>query len=383
MLSDLAFALAENQEFEIHVVTSRQRYDDAMAALSTEEKIRGVSIHRVWTSRFGRQNLLGRAIDYASFYVTAFVALMRLADEFSLIVAKTDPPLISVVAALVARIKSAKLVNWIQDLFPEVAAALGVKFVRGPLYDLLKALRNSSLRSAKINVVIGELMKQKLIDVGISEDHIRVIHNWADGHIRPVPPEENSLRKEWGLDGKFVVGYSGNLGRSHDFKTILDTATALNYRDDIIFLFVGGGANLRWVEHETKQRGLRNIRFKPYQPRERLSESLSAADVHLITLRPELEGLIVPSKFYGIAAAGRPILYIGSRAGDLPQTITRRGLGYVVTEGDSSTFQNQIIEIAENHKLRLGMGKNARDQLDRLYNRMIARKAWQSLLLEQ
>lgn len=380
MLSDLAFALAENQEYEIHVVTSRQQYDDASAALSTEEKFRGVSIHRVWTSRFGRQNLAGRAIDYASFYVTAFVALMRLADKASIIVAKTDPPLISVIAALIAKVKSATLINWLQDLFPEVAAALGVKLVRGPVYDLLRALRNNSLKSAKVNVVIGELMKQKLIDLGINKDHIRVIHNWADGHIKPVPPEKNSLRKEWRLDGKFVVGYSGNLGRSHDFMTILDTAAALKHRDDIVFLFVGGGANLDRLKRETKQRRLNNIQFKAYQPRERLSESLSAPDVHLITLKPELEGLIVPSKFYGIIAVGRPLICIGEPEGEIGRMIRCIECGITVSQGDSHALETSLLMLRENFAQRNQMEIAAEKAFLKHYDRQKAVAKWAAML---
>lgn len=336
MLSDLAFGLAKgSSERAIHIVTSRQRYDDASAKLPAEEAVQNVYIHRVATTRFGRQNLAGRAVDYLSFYAAAFYCLLKLTRAGDTLIAKTDPPLISVIAALVAKLKRADLINWLQDLFPEVAAELGVKLARGLPCKILKSVRNKTLRQAKMNIAIGELMAERLRREGIPDSKITVIHNWADGEqLKPVPHEQNPLRMEWGLQGKFVVGYSGNLGRSHDFSTILDAAAALKDRDDIVFLLIGGGAQLPQVQRDCLDKGLSNVLFKPYQPREKLSESLSVADVHLISLKPELESLIVPSKFYGILAVGRPVIFIGDKQGELAKIIQKQSSGQIVEQND-------------------------------------------------
>lgn len=335
MLSDLAFGMAEKkQDKAIHIVTSRQRYDDASAELAKYEVIQNVHIHRVKTTHFGRQNLIGRAADYLSFYFSAAIKLLQLTQKGDTLVAKTDPPLISVIAAIIAKIKKAHLVNWLQDLFPEVAAELGIKLASGLIYKVLKGIRNKTLKQAKMNVVIGELMAERLRKQGIPEQQITVIHNWADGEqINPVPYQQNPLRKEWGLEGKFVVGYSGNLGRGHDFSTILAAAEQLKTNPAIQFLFIGGGAQLPDIKKQCQQKGLVNVMFKPYQPRENLDQSLSASDVHLISLRPELEGLIVPSKFYGVLAAGRPVIFIGSNKGELAKVITMQQCGEIVEQG--------------------------------------------------
>ncbi|MBS3913407.1 MAG: glycosyltransferase family 4 protein [Bacteroidetes bacterium] len=344
MLSDLAFGLAKlDNRQSIHIVTSRQRYDDAAARLPAYEVIQDVHVHRIATTRFGRQNLPGRAIDYLSFYLSSFVCLLKLAQKGDTLIAKTDPPLISVVAALVSTIKRAHLVNWLQDLFPEVAAELGVKLARGLPYSLLKTIRNKTLQHAEMNIAIGELMAERLRREGIPSHKITVIHNWADGEqLKPVPHEQNPLRTEWGLQGKFVVGYSGNLGRSHDFSTILDAAEALKQRDDIVFLLIGGGAQLPRVQQECREKGLSNVMFKPYQPREKLSESLSVADVHLISLKPELESLIVPSKFYGVLAVGRPVIFIGDKQGELAKIIQKQNSGQIVEQNDYSQLITAI-----------------------------------------
>ena len=167
MLSDLAFDLAKAGG-RVEVITSRLRYDDPAAQLPSFEVIQGVSVHRVWTSRFGRGGLVKRSLDYLTFYITAAYKLWQRTDSSTIVVAKTDPPLFSIVAAPIARLRGAKLINWLQDLFPEVAAALGVKFICWPILNVLRSLRNWTLRSAHMNIVIGELMKERLVSQGIS-----------------------------------------------------------------------------------------------------------------------------------------------------------------------------------------------------------------------
>jgi len=344
MLTDLAFGLAQqNKGKEIHIVTSQQRYDDPTAKLPAYEQINHVHIHRVKTTQFGRQNLIGRAGDYLSFYLSAAIKLFKITKKGDTLVAKTDPPLISVIAAIIAKLKRAHLVNWLQDLFPEVAAELGIKLATGIIYKVLKGIRNKTLHQAKMNIAIGELMAERLRKEGIPDKQITVIHNWADGEqIKPVAHDNNPLRKQWGLEGKFVVGYSGNLGRSHDFSAILAAAESLKNNPDIQFLFIGGGAQLPSIKQQCKEKELNNIMFKPYQPRDKLDQSLSVSDVHLISLKPELEGLIVPSKFYGVLAAGRPVIFIGDNEGELARAIKREDCGQVV---EQNTQQQLVLAI--------------------------------------
>jgi colanic acid biosynthesis glycosyl transferase WcaI len=381
MLSDLAFGLAADGDFEVHVVTSRQRYDDPASRLPEFEYVRGVAVHRVWTSRFGRNNLWGRVVDYGSFYGSSARALYRLADSRSILVAKTDPPLISVVAAGIAKLRGAGLVNWIQDVFPEVAEALGLQVARGPWHRWPKWLRNQSLKNADANIAIGDLMKGRLLGEGVSGQKIAVIHNWADeAGITPVSPEQNALRKEWGLDGRFVVGYSGNLGRGHEFDTLLEAAEALRNNAEIVFLVIGGGANLAAVREAVASRKLGNFVFKPYQPREILSASLSAADVHLVSLRPELEGLIVPSKFYGIAAAGRPVLFIGAPDGEIARILGQANCGFSVKPGDSKDLAGRVLEMAGNPRAVEAMGHSARQLFEIRFGMRAALKAWRAIL---
>ena len=388
LLSDVAFALAE-RGFDVSVVTSRQRYEQAKTKLPARERVNGVDITRVWTSTWGRLRLVGRSIDYLTFYIAAAWQVWNTARAGDIIVAKTDPPLLSVPMAIVARMRGASLVNWLQDVFPEVAEALNMGGGIGKIAcGALRPLRNWSLRTAKVNVVVGEDMARRLRATGI--DNVEVINNWSDGAlITPMPASDSKFRKEWVPGDRFVVCYAGNLGRAHDVDTLLSAMTALQERGKkspsdlaakIMFVFVGGGALRAKLEREALERGLTNFRVRPYQPKERLGETLAVADVHLVSLNPALEGLIVPSKFYGIAAAGRPTIFIGAKDGEIARLLEEAGCGFTVPPGNSEALVSKILELASDQELCATLGKRARHAFDRQWNRKQALTKWEALL---
>jgi colanic acid biosynthesis glycosyl transferase WcaI len=393
LLSDLAFALAERGS-EVAVITSRQRYDAPADTLPVQEVAGGVAIHRVWTSRFGRANLVGRLIDYLTFYLSAAWCLWRLARAGDVVIAKTDPPMLSVIALPMCWGGRIRLVNWLQDIFPETAQALGIggRLARTP-FRAARWLRGRSLKAADMNVVLGQRMAERVASVGVAKDRLRIIHNWADGaNVAPVDPAANPLRQEWGLGDTFVVGYSGNLGRAHEVDTLLEAIARLERekaaaaidlpRRPVTWLFIGGGALLQVLKAEVRRRGLTSVRFKPYQPKARLAESLSAADVHLVSLRPELEGLIVPSKFYGVAAAGRPTLFIGDQDGEVARLIAQHRCGQTVAVGDGQALARAILDLAANPDLCCWMGQRARQAFEADFDKPIALARWECLLRE-
>ncbi|MEO6259371.1 MAG: glycosyltransferase family 4 protein [Thermoanaerobaculia bacterium] len=367
MLSDLAFHLA-GAGWDVEVITSRQRYDDARATLPVRERIRGVRVHRVWSTRFGRNFLPGRAIDYLTFYAAAFLGLLAALTKSSVAVALTDPPLISVVAAVATRLRRATLINWTQDLFPEVATAMGL---RAPWP--LRPLRDWSLRLARTNVVLGERMAERVRRIPVSQ--VTVQPNWAHGDLQPIPSDRNALRAQWFPSHPFVVSYSGNLGRAHEVATLVGAIHELREDRHIAFLFVGGGARLPAIRNAGG-----NVRFEPYQPMERLSESLSSADVHLVTLRSEMEGLIVPSKIYGILAVGRPILFVGATDGEIARLIETTGCGAVVAEGDVSGLASRIRAMAADRAEMTAMGERGRREYERRFASEVALRNWEILL---
>jgi len=380
ILSDLAFDLADRGR-DVHVVTSTQLYDDAKAALPVSEIIKGVHVHRVPSTGFGRNALLGRSIDYVSFYRSMWQCLVALAQQGDIIVAKTDPPLSSIVAMAAARRKGARLVNWLQDIYPETAVELGVPFMRGPLAASLTALRNRSLRRADATVVVGDLMARKVESLGAPAARVHVIPNWCnDEDIRPVTQSENSLRQSWGLAGQFVFGYSGNLGRAHEFQTLLEAAERLRNEPGFIFLMIGGGKRFEELAQAVKRQGLtRSFRFIPYQEQKMLSYSLAAADAHWLSLNPKLEGLIVPSKFYGIAAVGKPIIVIGDKYGEIARLVQQHGCGIVVAPGDAEALADALRLLSSAPETISEMGHRARLMLDGHFTRQQALQRWRGL----
>jgi glycosyltransferase involved in cell wall biosynthesis len=381
ILTDLAIHLAASG-IETHVITSQQLYDQPKARLASEETVRSVHIHRVRTTQFGRSTLLGRSIDYFSYYTSTSRSLLALAKRDDLVIAMTDPPLISLFAMRPVSRRGAHLVNWLQDIYPEVAMQLHVPFLRTPAGTIISILRDQSLKAAKANVVVGQQMATQVISRKIASNRVHVIPNWADDEeIQPVSQSENPLRYKWQLEEKFVVGYSGNLGRAHEFDTILAASRRLREHSRIVFLCIGGGRGFddlrRCVERQHLQR---TFRFFPYQSQSMLKHSLAVPDVHWISLKPQLEGLILPSKFYGVAAAGRPMIAISAKDGEIAQLIDQHDCGIVVEPGDSETLAHAILDLSTNRERIADMGHRARAMLEALFSRRQALKSWQTLL---
>jgi glycosyltransferase involved in cell wall biosynthesis len=383
ILSDLTFHLAAAGH-EVHVLASRQIYDEPDAALPACETINGVTVHRVASTRFGRAALPGRALDYLSFYRSVRRRLDKIVRGGDIVIAKTDPPLLSVVLAAIARRRGARLVNWLQDIYPETATVLGVPLIRGPVGAALRALRNRALRGADATVVVGELMARQIEALGVTAARVHVIANWCDdATIRPVALTDNPLREAWQLAGKFVVGYSGNLGRAHDFATVLAAAERLRNEPRIVFLMIGGGKRFEDLVRAVKLRGLeRSFQFRTYQDRAMLPYSLGVADVHWLSLHPRLEGLIVPSKFYGIAAAGRPIVMIGDGDGEIARLVRQHRCGITIAPGDAATLADTLRHWSEAPEALADMGAHARQMLDTQFTKRRALEQW-SRLLEQ
>ena len=379
ILADLARHLA-GEGFDVTVVASNELYSDPAARLPEAEEIDGVAVRRVHGGGYGRGTLVRRGADYLMLYQRLDGALRRILRRGDILVAKTDPPMLSVVAARAAAAQGAKLVNWVQDVYPEVAGRLGVVPLSGPLGALLARLRDRALSQARANVAVGESMAEFLTARGATDVH--TIHNWSDDTaLRPVPHVDNPLRDAWNLRDRFVVGYSGNLGRAHEYRTLLDAAFRLRERRDLVFLSIGGGHHLDPMQAEIAARGLDHLfQFQPYQSREQLPQSLGAADVHWLSLRPKLEGLIVPSKFYGIAAAGRPTIAISAADGEIARLVRRHACGVNVVPGDDGHLAATITALEGDREACAAMGARARAMLDERFSRLAAFRRWRSVL---
>jgi glycosyltransferase involved in cell wall biosynthesis len=253
------------------------------------------------------------------------------------VVSMTDPPL-QVAAVTLASCRAKKRIHWAQDVYPELAEELGVLRKGSAFAGILRAVSTWALRRQDEIVVVGRCMRDRLLQRGIDAGKIDVIPNWSS--VTPVSEEQvKSMRDRLGWSGKFIVLYSGNIGLAHDFETLTGAAKLLE-GGGVQMVFAGEGPRLEQVRRDTA--GLEHVSFLPSQPKEDLSAFLAAADAHLVSVRAGLEGLVVPSKAYGIFAAGRPIFYVGGADAEVAQVIAESGCGAVIPNGDASALAEAI-----------------------------------------
>lgn len=369
LLTDLAEGLAA-RGWPVHVI----------AAGETSGRHNGVTIHRTG-SGVQHRGMLSRALNYRRFQGAARRQLAALVRPGDIVVPMTDPPMLGVAIARHAIAQGARVIHWIQDIYPEIAA---VHF--GPLAGFiltpLKISRNSAWRSASACVTLGDDMAQSITGQGIPADRLAFIPNWAPRELH-VPADRagvDECRARWGLSGKFVVAYSGNLGRVHDFATVLQAAALLRDNPAVVFLFIGEGARFDEISAAARDRGFGNIRLLPPEPRETLAASLAAADVQLVTLRSEYSTLVYPSKLAGVLAAGRPVLFVGPLDGDIARLLQQEDCGASVAPGDAAGLAGIITRWQADAAWGTRLGLGARAVYERQFSCDTALARWEELL---
>ncbi|WP_247882732.1 glycosyltransferase family 4 protein [Azospirillum sp. TSA2s] len=260
-----------------------------------------------------------------------------------LVVTMTDPPLLALAGPVLAARHGAASLHWCQDLYPDLLPVLGVRMPailrRMAGHGMTRALRRHSGV-----VAIGRCMRERILATGVPADRMTLLPNWPDPAIRPLPKEENDFRLSLGLeegDGRFLVVYSGTLGLAHPMQGVLEAAARLQDSDPaVLFLLVGEGRGFAAVEEAARDRGLRNLRRLSWQPAERLAECLSAADLHLVSMDPAAEGMLVPSKLVGVQAAGRPCLFLGPVGSEAAARV--EGCGLVIDPFDGPAIADAV-----------------------------------------
>jgi glycosyltransferase involved in cell wall biosynthesis len=365
-VAQLAGDLAEDLVAAGHQVTALAAKGGYLggAPLPARETWRGIDILRVGATTFGKRSLPGRLADYATFYLSA-AARSLLLPRFDAVIATTAPPLVATLAALLRAARGSRFVYWVQDVYPDLAVQFGVLHQGSPVARCLEALSRATLHRADAVVVLGDAMASRIVGKGVPSERVHVLPNWADGQVvRSIGHDVNPFRREHGLEGKTVVLYSGNMGRGHEMATLLDAIRRLRLEPGLVFAFIGDGA--RRAEVEAAARELSCIRLLPYQARDRLHESLSAGDVHVVSQDPGTLGLMEPSKLYGVMAAGRPVLYIGPSASEVARTVLREDVGKVVACGDSDGAARAIVDLAASSA---ELGARARAAFEQRYDR--------------
>ena len=370
LVTELAEDLASRGE-HVTVITSRSAYLGEGSSIPTREEYKGVDIIRVMTTRFGRGHVLDRLIDYMSFYFSAFWAAVQVGKQDCLVV-MSDPPLLSVLAAVTRWFTGSHTMCWMQDIYPEIAIRAGV-LPSGVTSWVLHRISVWSLRRMDRTVTLGRCMKRHLLQDGLVGDRVITIPNWADGSvIHPVARHKNEFVRTHGLEKSFVVMYSGNFGVVHESEAILTLIRNTQSLLGLCFCFIGEGTHTRTLREMAARERWNHVRFFPYQAKESLRFSLSAGHLHLVSLREDMVGLSVPSKIYGIMAAGRPMLFIGPEESEVAALIRQSQCGFVVRPGDPQAAAEAVRSCYRDRSLCEQKGLAAREYFDRYGDRFRA-----------
>ena len=339
-----------------------------------------VRVIRVRSTSYDRRRLLPRAINYATYLAQSFRSAVA-ASPPDVVLCMTDPPIIGNVALIVARRFRVHVVVVSQDVFPEVAVELG-RIENPLLIAFLRRLINFYLARADRVVAIGMTMRERLLEKGARPDRVAVIPNWVDtGNITPVP-HDNPWAREHGLADKFVVMHSGNVGHAQNLDALIRSATFLRDLVDLRIAIIGAGARHADMVALTERLDAESVVFAPYQPREVLSQSLSTASVHVVGLARGLSGYVVPSRVYGIMAAGRPVIVAAEDQSETAQLVREVGCGVVVPPGRSELLAEAIRDAHDGRLDLEGMGRLARDYVVAMADTRAATGRYRALLAE-
>ena len=343
-LTDLALALVKAGH-QVTVVASCRGYDDPAVHYLVRETWQGIDIRRIWTPGLGKQAKWRRLIDFGTFWLNAARILLFL-PRHDVTVCLTSPPLISTLGTIAAKLKGGAVVPWVMDLNPDEAVAAGWLKAGGIVERTLTLIQNWSFRRASRIIALDRFMAARLQAKGVRAEVIHTDAPWSHDHaVSYETTAREAFRAEHALTGKFIVMYSGNHSPCHPLDAVLAASDAMKADGRLHFLFVGGGSEFKKVQAFAKAKALSNITCLSYQPMEKLSGSLSAADLHLVVMGDPFVGIVHPCKIYNILMLGIPFLFIGpdqSHGGDLARRLGDPTHARMAHNGDVAEIMRQI-----------------------------------------
>ena len=347
--------------YRVVVYTSDRGYDDPTRKYARRETRDGVTIRRLPFTSFGKKSIATRLVGTAAF-MAQVVLRGLLSPGVAGILFSTSPPMVGAAVTLVRMLRRVPTAYWAMDLNPDQLIALGKLRADAPLTRLIETVNRTILRNSDHVVALDRFMADRLTARVPLNGRLSVVPPWPheDVTAAPVPHDERPFRREHGLEGKFVVMYSGNHSPSNPLSTLIAAAERLRRDDSLRFLFVGGGLGKREVDDAIAAGRLPNALSLPYQPIESLRYSLGAADVHVVSLGDDMVGIIHPCKVYGAMAVGRPVLFFGPRPSHVSDLLDAHGFGWHVAHGDVDGAVSTIEAIRDTPPERLAeMGRVA------------------------
>ncbi len=346
---ELARALVEDGH-NVTVLTGRRAYDRPWVQFSPRELRDGVDIIRVPYTGFGKGVRWRRAMDFGSFLLSSALRLLRL-PKFDVVISMSSPPLLATVASAIVRLRGGELICWVLDLNPDEAIAAGWLREGTRICRLLQRLTAYGFAHARNIVVMDRFMARRVMRYGVPQEKIAVIPPWSNnGSVQYDRAGRDEFRHEHGLEGRFVVMYSGNHSPCHPLETLLEAARRMKNDHKVVFCFVGGGSEFSRVKAYAAGHRLRNILCLPYVPMSSLSASLSSADLHAVVMGDPYLGIVHTCKVYNILALGIPFLYIGPEQSHITDlgaaSFTSSDWMMQARHGDPETVVNLIRQAA-------------------------------------
>lgn len=386
LLTDMATGLAN--EFDVSVLTGRPNYHaaDRSQGVPRRETFEGVSIIRVGSTRFDKDTLPLRVINWLTFTLLVAVKLLRWGHSEALLVL-SNPPILPFAAWLSKQVSGTPYVFLLHDMYPDMPVALGVISEDGIFARIWEWTIRRVYCDADRIVVLGESMERRLVEKMADVEEfdrgkVQVIHNWEDPEfIEPLVKADNDFARDNGTQNEFTLVYSGNIGRYHELETAIETFEVLEERGhpDVQFLIIGEGNQKERLRRLAEEKGLDTVRFLPFQPQERLPETLTCGDASLVGIDPEMAGMCVSSKLYSSLAAGMPILAVVSDGDEVAHVVSEADCGVHVEPGDCERAADVIEHWAEERSRREKLGSNARKCFEQNYTKDCALQAYRDL----
>jgi glycosyltransferase involved in cell wall biosynthesis len=374
LLTELCEALSE--DLDVKVVTGQLHGQETQPHRSVRN---GVEIVRVPSTSFERSKLFARASNYATYLTSALLRGLR-GRRPDVVLCMTDPPIVANIALVLARRFRVPLVVISQDVFPEIAVQL--KRLENPVVmSLLRGLVGLYLRRADRIVAIGDTMRRRLEQKGAPAERMLVIPNWIDTERLGPLDKSNHWSRSRGVDEKFVVMHSGNVGHAQDLDSLIRAGTFLRDLNDLLIMIIGTGARHAELVALAELLEVDQVQFLYYQSRAVLPQSLSAADVHVVGLAAGLAGYVVPSRLYGILAVSRPVIVAADTESETAQLVSEAGCGIVVPPGRPELLARALRDAHDGKYDLEAMGARGREWVEREADRSVAVRRYRDLLL--
>lgn len=356
--------------WRVVVFTSSRGYDDPSQIFPRIENLQGVEVRRLPFSSFGKASILVRLLAQTLFILQAilFAVFVRRIDA---VLVSTSPPFAGVGGWFLAKVRGARLIWWIMDINPDQMVASGRLAPRSIMTRAFDAMNRLTLRAANSVIVLDRFMRDRMLQKLAVQEKVSVIGPWAhEDRLETVPHANNSFRREHKLEDRFVVMYSGNHGFSTPLATLLEAAKRLVTHPELVFVFIGGGVIKKNIDVMVQRDRPPNILSLPYQPIESIRYSLSAADIHVVSIANEAVGIIHPCKIYGAMAVGRPILALGPRRSHAGELVELERIGWACEHGEVDAVITTLRNILASPRSELeAMGSRAKNALAERYSR--------------